>query len=152
MFTIVISINDDWLIFILKIWQKVVDLVLAPLAQLISCWQYPSLHSFISEDLRLWSICKFLNLNASLKPFIVLLRFTENLLPCTLLRLETNYLDYWFCSSTMAPKRNNMVPNGHFHKQWQNYVKTWFNQVCFVFTFAMLFFLQHIPCPLVARS
>merc|ERR1712231_42294 len=28
----------------------------------------------------------------------------------------------------MAPKRNNMVPNGHFHKQWQNYVKTWFNQ------------------------
>merc|ERR1712122_29538 len=30
--------------------------------------------------------------------------------------------------STMAPKRNNMVPNGHFHKQWQNYVKTWFNQ------------------------
>merc|ERR1711973_1084260 len=30
--------------------------------------------------------------------------------------------------STMAPKRNNMIPNGHFHKQWQNYVKTWFNQ------------------------
>merc|ERR1712131_275490 len=30
--------------------------------------------------------------------------------------------------STMAPKRNNMVPNGHSHKQWQNYVKTWFNQ------------------------
>merc|ERR1712071_301701 len=29
---------------------------------------------------------------------------------------------------TMAPKRNNMIPNGHFHKQWQNYVKTWFNQ------------------------
>ncbi|KAI9562201.1 60S ribosomal protein L13 [Daphnia magna] len=28
----------------------------------------------------------------------------------------------------MAPKRNNMIPNGHFHKQWQRYVKTWFNQ------------------------
>jgi large subunit ribosomal protein L13e len=25
-------------------------------------------------------------------------------------------------------KRNNMIPNGHFHKDWQNYVKTWFNQ------------------------
>ncbi|XP_050399253.1 60S ribosomal protein L13 [Patella vulgata] len=28
----------------------------------------------------------------------------------------------------MAPKGNNMVPNGHFHKDWQRYVKTWFNQ------------------------
>nr|QBH73319.1 putative cold induced protein [Thermobia domestica] len=28
----------------------------------------------------------------------------------------------------MAPKRNNMVPNGHFHKDWQRYVRTWFNQ------------------------
>ncbi|XP_054721566.1 60S ribosomal protein L13-like [Uloborus diversus] len=28
----------------------------------------------------------------------------------------------------MAPKRNNMIPNGHFHKDWQRYVKTWFNQ------------------------
>ena len=28
----------------------------------------------------------------------------------------------------MAPKRNNMVPNGHFHKDWQRFVKTWFNQ------------------------
>nr|ABZ04227.1 ribosomal protein rpl13 [Lineus viridis] len=28
----------------------------------------------------------------------------------------------------MAPKRNNMVPNGHFHKEWQKYVRTWFNQ------------------------
>jgi len=28
----------------------------------------------------------------------------------------------------MSPKRNNMVPNGHFHKDWQKYVKTWFNQ------------------------
>eukprot|EP01136_Pigoraptor_vietnamica_P015301 Opistho-1_new@58310 len=25
-------------------------------------------------------------------------------------------------------KHNNMVPNGHFHKQWQRYVKTWFDQ------------------------
>merc|ERR1712168_205260 len=28
----------------------------------------------------------------------------------------------------MAPKRNNVVPNAHFHKDWQRYVKTWFNQ------------------------
>ncbi|KAL1491137.1 hypothetical protein ABEB36_011779 [Hypothenemus hampei] len=28
----------------------------------------------------------------------------------------------------MAPKGNNMIPNGHFHKDWQRYVKTWFNQ------------------------
>ncbi|CAG0881167.1 unnamed protein product [Darwinula stevensoni] len=28
----------------------------------------------------------------------------------------------------MAPKRNNMIPNAHFHKHWQNYVKTWFDQ------------------------
>jgi large subunit ribosomal protein L13e len=28
----------------------------------------------------------------------------------------------------MAPKRNNIVPNGHFHKWWQRFVKTWFNQ------------------------
>ncbi|KAG8188593.1 hypothetical protein JTE90_005949 [Oedothorax gibbosus] len=28
----------------------------------------------------------------------------------------------------MAPKRNNMIPNGHFHKDWERYVKTWFNQ------------------------
>ncbi|XP_058807315.1 large ribosomal subunit protein eL13 [Phymastichus coffea] len=25
-------------------------------------------------------------------------------------------------------KRNNMIPNGHFHKDWQRFVKTWFNQ------------------------
>ncbi|XP_011875185.1 PREDICTED: 60S ribosomal protein L13 [Vollenhovia emeryi] len=25
-------------------------------------------------------------------------------------------------------KGNNMIPNGHFHKDWQRYVKTWFNQ------------------------
>ena len=26
------------------------------------------------------------------------------------------------------PKRNNIIPNGHFHKHWQRYVRTWFNQ------------------------
>ncbi|KAG6548514.1 hypothetical protein Mapa_010002 [Marchantia paleacea] len=25
-------------------------------------------------------------------------------------------------------KHNNVIPNGHFKKDWQNYVKTWFNQ------------------------
>ncbi|XP_041021872.1 60S ribosomal protein L13-1 [Juglans microcarpa x Juglans regia] len=25
-------------------------------------------------------------------------------------------------------KHNNVIPNGHFKKQWQNHVKTWFNQ------------------------
>ncbi|KAG7170989.1 60S ribosomal protein L13-like [Homarus americanus] len=28
----------------------------------------------------------------------------------------------------MAPKRNNIIPNNHFHKDWQRYVRTWFNQ------------------------
>ncbi|KAL3738578.1 hypothetical protein ACJRO7_020019 [Eucalyptus globulus] len=26
-------------------------------------------------------------------------------------------------------KHNNVVPNGHFRKHWQNYVETWFNQL-----------------------
>jgi len=26
------------------------------------------------------------------------------------------------------PKHNNQIPNAHFHKAWQNHVKTWFNQ------------------------
>lgn len=26
------------------------------------------------------------------------------------------------------PKHNNVIPNGHFHKQWQRRVKTWFDQ------------------------
>lgn len=30
--------------------------------------------------------------------------------------------------STMAPKRNGVVPNAHFKKHWERYVKTWFNQ------------------------
>jgi len=25
-------------------------------------------------------------------------------------------------------KHNNQIPNGHFHKDWQRYVKTWFDQ------------------------
>ncbi|RDY09201.1 hypothetical protein CR513_06469, partial [Mucuna pruriens] len=25
-------------------------------------------------------------------------------------------------------QHNNVIPNGHFRKHWQNYVKTWFNQ------------------------
>ena len=28
----------------------------------------------------------------------------------------------------MAPKHNNMLTHGHFHKDWQRFVKTWFNQ------------------------
>merc|ERR1712059_119624 len=28
----------------------------------------------------------------------------------------------------MPAKRHGIVPNGHFHKDWQLYVKTWFNQ------------------------
>ena len=34
----------------------------------------------------------------------------------------------WNSSSKMPAKRNQMVPNGHFHKDWDRYVKTWFNQ------------------------
>ncbi|XP_053204093.1 60S ribosomal protein L13-like [Panonychus citri] len=28
----------------------------------------------------------------------------------------------------MGKFRNNVVPNVHFHKDWQKYIKTWFNQ------------------------
>ena len=28
----------------------------------------------------------------------------------------------------MAPRRNGVVPNAHFKKHWENYVRTWFNQ------------------------
>jgi len=28
----------------------------------------------------------------------------------------------------MTGKRNNVIPNGHFHKDWQRYIKLWFNQ------------------------
>lgn len=26
------------------------------------------------------------------------------------------------------PRHNNVIPNGHFHKDWQHHVRTWFNQ------------------------
>jgi large subunit ribosomal protein L13e len=26
-------------------------------------------------------------------------------------------------------KHNNVIPNGHFHKDWQRRIKTWFDQV-----------------------
>ena len=37
---------------------------------------------------------------------------------------------WWFISGrwVVMVKHNNVVPNGHFKKHWQNYVKTWFNQ------------------------
>lgn len=25
-------------------------------------------------------------------------------------------------------KHNNQLPNGHFHKDWQRYIKTWYDQ------------------------
>ena len=28
----------------------------------------------------------------------------------------------------MAPKHNNVIQNAHFKKDWQNRVKTWFDQ------------------------
>uniref|UniRef100_A0A8C7Y6C3 Large ribosomal subunit protein eL13 n=1 Tax=Oryzias sinensis TaxID=183150 RepID=A0A8C7Y6C3_9TELE len=28
----------------------------------------------------------------------------------------------------MAPSRNGMILNPHFHKDWQRRVRTWFNQ------------------------
>lgn len=28
----------------------------------------------------------------------------------------------------MAPKRNGVIPNAHFKKHWECYVKTWFDQ------------------------
>merc|ERR1712088_633130 len=31
-------------------------------------------------------------------------------------------------TANMPAKRNQMVPNAHFHKDWQRYVKCWFNQ------------------------
>merc|ERR1712142_478145 len=30
--------------------------------------------------------------------------------------------------SSIKMKHNNVLPNAHFHKDWQNRVKTWFNQ------------------------
>jgi len=28
----------------------------------------------------------------------------------------------------MPAKRNGVIPNGHFRKDWQRYIKTWFDQ------------------------
>lgn len=28
----------------------------------------------------------------------------------------------------MAPKRNGVIPNAHFKKHWERFVKTWFDQ------------------------
>lgn len=28
----------------------------------------------------------------------------------------------------MVGKRNGTIPNAHFHKDWQRFIKTWFNQ------------------------
>lgn len=28
----------------------------------------------------------------------------------------------------MGSKRNGVMPNGHFHKKWQEHVRTWFSQ------------------------
>jgi hypothetical protein len=33
------------------------------------------------------------------------------------------------CSAVQMVKHNNQVPNAHFHKEWKNRVKTWFDQV-----------------------
>ena len=32
------------------------------------------------------------------------------------------------CRPAKMGKGNNMIPNGHFHKDWQRWVRTWFNQ------------------------
>lgn len=39
-----------------------------------------------------------------------------------------HHVIFVYFTATMPLKRNNMVPNGHFHKDWQIRVKTWFNQ------------------------
>lgn len=35
-------------------------------------------------------------------------------------------------------KHNNVIPNGHFHKDWQRRIKTWFDQVRNLLTAAMM--------------
>ena len=42
-------------------------------------------------------------------------------------------LDLCVCNKTLRcrvamVKHNNVIPNQHFKKKWQFYVKTWFNQ------------------------
>merc|ERR1712066_184920 len=38
------------------------------------------------------------------------------------------YGTYSIQNFKMPAKRNQMIPNAHFHKDWDKYVKTWFNQ------------------------
>ncbi|XP_045123337.1 60S ribosomal protein L13-like isoform X1 [Portunus trituberculatus] len=42
--------------------------------------------------------------------------------------MPSTHLIIFSSPPTMAPKRNNIIPNCHFHKDWQRYVRTWFNQ------------------------
>merc|ERR1712024_83211 len=42
--------------------------------------------------------------------------------------MGTIVLTYKYFRTKMAPKRNQMIPNAHFHKDWQRWVRTWFNQ------------------------
>ena len=62
----------------------------------------------------------------------VLLIFNRELsarLPKTFLNIDFNVLIFSRWNSLIMPaKRNQMVPNQHFHKDWDRYVKTWFNQ------------------------
>jgi len=47
------------------------------------------------------------------------------------LTVESIYRVFWSCVALRAGnmvKHNNVIPNGHFKKDWQNYVRTWFNQ------------------------
>lgn len=48
---------------------------------------------------------------------------SAGLLSCCVIYFSVN-----FQVLEMAPKRNNMIPNAHFHKDWQKRVRTWFNQ------------------------
>jgi hypothetical protein len=34
-----------------------------------------------------------------------------------------------WCRQADMVKHNNVIPNAHFHKEWKNRVKTWFDQV-----------------------
>lgn len=35
---------------------------------------------------------------------------------------------HWTAGLATMTKHNNVIPNQHFKKKWQFYVKTWFNQ------------------------
>lgn len=51
---------------------------------------------------------------------------TKQIASCSKASLKSSIIVFF--RSKMAPKRNNMIPNGHFHKDWQRFVKTWFDQ------------------------